>query len=156
MLAGRTGSTFLAATIVPYSLFWHDETNPTQVTAPMGRRKVPSAVSQFPCHPVTHATAISAGLWLYERESVKPLMSLCSSDSGAHSADYFPPLALLAIILSVALQRQSSTYHCYSGLFYRGLSVGDWLRCAVFASSVLWLREISNAITRAYPHIPGD
>jgi hypothetical protein len=28
------------------------------------------------------------------------------------------------------------------------LSFGDWLRCAVVASSVLWLRELSKAITQ--------
>ena len=30
-----------------------------------------------------------------------------------------------------------------------GLSVGDWLRCAAVASSVLWLRELSKVVTRA-------
>jgi P-type Ca2+ transporter type 2C len=30
-----------------------------------------------------------------------------------------------------------------------GLSVGDWLRCAAVASSVLWLRELSKVMTRA-------
>jgi P-type Ca2+ transporter type 2C len=29
------------------------------------------------------------------------------------------------------------------------LSVGDWLRCAAVASSVLWLRELSKVVTRA-------
>ena len=29
------------------------------------------------------------------------------------------------------------------------LSIGDWLRCAAVASSVLWLRELSKIITRA-------
>jgi len=29
------------------------------------------------------------------------------------------------------------------------LSLGDWLRCAAVASSVLWLREVGKAITRA-------
>jgi len=29
------------------------------------------------------------------------------------------------------------------------LSIGDWLRCAAVASSVLWLRELSKLITRA-------
>ena len=32
------------------------------------------------------------------------------------------------------------------------LSVGDWLRCAGVASSVLWLRELSKLITRARVH----
>jgi Ca2+-transporting ATPase len=29
-----------------------------------------------------------------------------------------------------------------------GLSAGDWLLCAAVASSVLWLRELSKAVTR--------
>jgi Ca2+-transporting ATPase len=63
----------------------------------------------------------------------------------------------LAIILSVALQ----AVVVYVPLLQRafstvGLSLSDWLSCAAVASSVLWLREISKAITRSYPHIPGD
>ena len=29
------------------------------------------------------------------------------------------------------------------------LSAGDWLYCTAVASSVLWLRELSKAVTRA-------
>jgi len=29
------------------------------------------------------------------------------------------------------------------------LTAGDWVRCAVVASSVLWLREIGKRVTRA-------
>jgi Ca2+-transporting ATPase len=37
------------------------------------------------------------------------------------------------------------------------LSAGDWLLCTAVASSVLWLRELSKAVTRASSHgaIPG-
>jgi Ca2+-transporting ATPase len=57
-------------------------------------------------------------------------------------------LALQAVVIYVPLLQQA-----FSTV---GLSLGDWLRCAAVASSVLWLREISKAITRAYPHILGD
>jgi Ca2+-transporting ATPase len=38
------------------------------------------------------------------------------------------------------------------------LTIGDWLRCAAVASSVLWLRELSKLITRCInrPGDPGD
>jgi P-type Ca2+ transporter type 2C len=32
------------------------------------------------------------------------------------------------------------------------LSAGDRLRCALVASSVLWLRELSKVVTRATSH----
>ena len=44
-----------------------------------------------------------------------------------------------AVVHVSLLQRAFSTV---------GLSLGDWLRCAAVASSVLWLREISKSITR--------
>jgi Ca2+-transporting ATPase len=55
----------------------------------------------------------------------------------------------LAIIVSVALQ----AVVVYLPLLQRafstvGLSLGDWLRCAAVASSVLWLRELIKAVTR--------
>jgi P-type Ca2+ transporter type 2C len=33
------------------------------------------------------------------------------------------------------------------------LSFGDWLYCTAVASSVLWLRELSKAVTRASEEI---
>jgi Ca2+-transporting ATPase len=35
------------------------------------------------------------------------------------------------------------------------LSAGDWLRCMLVASSVLWLRELSKIMTRATHRPPG-
>ena len=62
----------------------------------------------------------------------------------------------LAIILSVVLQAAVVYVPLLQRAFSTvGLSLGDWLRCAAVASSVLWLREISKVITRAYPHITG-
>ena len=63
----------------------------------------------------------------------------------------------LAIILSVVLQAAVVYLPLLQRAFSTvGLSLGDWLRCAGVASSVLWLREMSKAITRAYPHIAGN
>ncbi len=59
----------------------------------------------------------------------------------------------LAIILSVALQAVvvyvPLLQHAFSTV---RLGLGDWLRCAAVASSVLWLRELSKAITRGLRH----
>ena len=55
----------------------------------------------------------------------------------------------LAITLSVALQAVVVYVPLLQQAFSTvGLSLGDWLRCAAVASSVLWLRELSKAITR--------
>jgi Ca2+-transporting ATPase len=45
----------------------------------------------------------------------------------------------LAVIYTPFLQQAFST---------SSLTAGDWMRCAVAASSVLWLRELSKAVTR--------
>ena len=44
-----------------------------------------------------------------------------------------------AVLYTPFLQKAFST---------SGLSAGDWARCAIVASSVLWLRELSKAVTR--------
>ena len=49
-------------------------------------------------------------------------------------------LLQVAVIYMPFLQQAFSTV---------SLSFGDWLRCAVVASSVLWLRELSKVIVRA-------
>ena len=49
----------------------------------------------------------------------------------------------LAVLYVPALQRAFGTV---------GLSAGDWLRCAVAASSVLWLREVQKLVTQARRH----
>ncbi|MGH9374501.1 MAG: cation-translocating P-type ATPase, partial [Vicinamibacterales bacterium] len=46
----------------------------------------------------------------------------------------------VAVIYTPFLQQAFSTV---------ALSAGDWLRCAAVASSVLWLRELTKAVTRA-------
>ena len=62
----------------------------------------------------------------------------------------------LAITLSVVLQAAVVYLPLLQRAFFTvSLSLGDWLRCVVVSSSVLWLREISKIITRAYPHIAG-
>jgi len=63
----------------------------------------------------------------------------------------------LATILSVALQAVVVYVPFLQRAFSTiGLTLGDWLRCAAVASSVLWLREISKAIARASSHIRRD
>jgi Ca2+-transporting ATPase len=50
-------------------------------------------------------------------------------------------LVLQVLVLYVpAMQRAFGTV---------GLRAGDWLRCVAVASSVLWLREAGEAVTRA-------
>jgi P-type Ca2+ transporter type 2C len=51
----------------------------------------------------------------------------------------------LAIALQIAVVYVSFLQEAFSTV---GLSLGDWFRCAAVASSVLWLREMSKAITR--------
>jgi Ca2+-transporting ATPase len=45
----------------------------------------------------------------------------------------------LTVIYTPFLQQAFST---------TSLSPGDWLRCGIVASSVLWLRELSKAVLR--------
>ena len=47
----------------------------------------------------------------------------------------------LAVIYTPFLQQAFST---------TSLSSGDWLRCGIVASSVLWLRELSKAVIRLH------
>jgi Ca2+-transporting ATPase len=53
---------------------------------------------------------------------------------------------LLALVLQVAVIYLPFLQQAFATV---SLSFGDWLRCAVVASSVLWLRELSKVITRA-------
>jgi P-type Ca2+ transporter type 2C len=46
----------------------------------------------------------------------------------------------VAVIYTPFLQRAFST---------ASLNLADWLRCTMVTSSVLWLRELSKAVTRA-------
>jgi Ca2+-transporting ATPase len=51
----------------------------------------------------------------------------------------------LALVLQVAVVYHPVLQQAFSTV---GLSRGDWLRCAAVGSSVLWLREVSKAVTR--------
>ena len=53
---------------------------------------------------------------------------------------------LLSLVLQVAVVYVPLLQEAFSTV---SLSAGDWLRCAVVASSVLWLRELSKAVVRA-------
>jgi P-type Ca2+ transporter type 2C len=52
---------------------------------------------------------------------------------------------LLSLLLQMAVIYTPFLQHAFSTV---SLSVGDWLRCAAVASSVLWLRELSKLFTR--------
>ena len=52
---------------------------------------------------------------------------------------------LLSLLLQIAVIYIPFLQQAFSTV---SLSFGDWLRCAAVASSVLWLRELSKAITR--------
>jgi Ca2+-transporting ATPase len=51
----------------------------------------------------------------------------------------------LALVLQIAVVYVPFLQEAFSTV---ALSVGDWVRCAAVASSVLWLRELSKAVTR--------
>jgi Ca2+-transporting ATPase len=53
---------------------------------------------------------------------------------------------LVSLVLQAAVVYLPFLQQAFSTV---GLSVSDWLRCAAVASSVLWLRELSKAATRA-------
>jgi P-type Ca2+ transporter type 2C len=53
---------------------------------------------------------------------------------------------LLSLVLQAAVIYIPFLQQAFSTV---SLSVGDWLRCAAVASSVLWLRELSKVVTRA-------
>jgi len=53
---------------------------------------------------------------------------------------------LVSLVLQAAVVYLPFLQQAFSTV---GLSVGDWLRCAAVASSVLWLRELSKVVTRA-------
>ena len=52
----------------------------------------------------------------------------------------------LSLALHAAVVYVPVLQHAFSTV---SLSVDDWLRCALVASSVLWLRELSKVFTRA-------
>jgi Ca2+-transporting ATPase len=55
-----------------------------------------------------------------------------------------------AVLLSLSLQAAVIYIPFLQQAFSTvSLSLGDWLRCAAVASSVLWLRELSKVVTRA-------
>jgi P-type Ca2+ transporter type 2C len=53
---------------------------------------------------------------------------------------------LVSLVLQAAVVYLPFLQQAFSTV---SLSVGDWLRCAAVASSVLWLRELSKVVTRA-------
>ena len=71
-----------------------------------------------------------------------------SAFAGLFSNKWLWAAVALALLLQAAVIYIPFLQQAFSTV---GLSVGDWLRCAAVASSVLWLREVSKLITRASP-----
>jgi Ca2+-transporting ATPase len=68
-----------------------------------------------------------------------------SSVEGLFSNHWLWAAISLAVILQVLVVYTPFLQRAFSTV---SLSSGDWLRCAVVASSVLWLRELSKAVLR--------
>jgi Ca2+-transporting ATPase len=64
---------------------------------------------------------------------------------GMFSSTWLWGAVLLSLLLQAAVIYIPFLQHAFSTV---NLSVGDWLRCAAVASSVLWLREFSKLFTR--------
>jgi len=63
----------------------------------------------------------------------------------------------LAIALSVALQFVVLHVPALQQAFGTvGLGAGDWVRCVVVASSVLWLRELTKLVARRRVGLPAQ
>jgi P-type Ca2+ transporter type 2C len=69
-----------------------------------------------------------------------------SAFAGMFSNKWIWGAVLLSLLLQAAVVYIPFLQQAFSTL---SLSLGDWLRCAAVASSVLWLRELSKIITRA-------
>ncbi len=79
-----------------------------------------------------------------------------SNERSAFRGLFTNPWLWLAIILSLALQAVVVYVPLLQQAFSTvELSLGDWLRCALVASSVLWLRELSKTITRRISSYSG-
>ena len=70
-----------------------------------------------------------------------------SAFAGLFSNKWLWAAIALALLLQAAVIYIPFLQQAFSTV---GLSAGDWLRCAAVASSVLWLREGSKLITRAW------
>jgi Ca2+-transporting ATPase len=69
-----------------------------------------------------------------------------SAFSGLFSNTWLWGAVLASLVLQVAVIYLPFLQHAFATV---SLSAGDWLRCAAAASSVLWMRELSKAMTRA-------
>ena len=69
-----------------------------------------------------------------------------SAFKGMFSNKWLWGAVLLSLLLQAAVIYVPFLQHAFSTV---NLTIGDWLRCASVASSVLWLREVTKAVTRA-------
>jgi Ca2+-transporting ATPase len=72
-----------------------------------------------------------------------------SAFSGMFANKWLWGAVLLALVLQVAVIYVPFLQQAFSTV---SLSLGDWLRCAAVASSVLWLCELSKVVRRATSH----
>jgi Ca2+-transporting ATPase len=75
-----------------------------------------------------------------------------SAFSGMFSNQWLWWAVLSSLLLQVAVIYIPFLQQAFTTV---GLSLGDWLRCAAVASSVLWLRESSKVVTRATSASPS-
>jgi Ca2+-transporting ATPase len=68
-----------------------------------------------------------------------------SAFSGLFRNHWLWGAVLLSLLLQIAVIYIPFLQQAFSTM---SLSFGDWLRCVVVASSVLWLRELNKAIRR--------
>ena len=69
-----------------------------------------------------------------------------SAFAGLFSNKWLWGAVVLSLLLQVAVIYVPFLQQAFSTV---SLSAGDWLRCAAVASSVLWLRELTKAVTRS-------
>ena len=70
-----------------------------------------------------------------------------SAFSGLFHNHWLWGAVLLSLLLHMAVIYIPFLQQAFSTV---SLSLSDWLRCVAVASSVLWLRELSKVITRAF------
>jgi Ca2+-transporting ATPase len=76
-----------------------------------------------------------------------------SAFKGMFSNKWLSAAILFSLILQVAVIYIPFLQQAFSTV---SLSLGDWLRCTLVASSVLWLRELSKIVIRAKGRAPAS
>ena len=83
------------------------------------------------------------------------VFNACSDNHSAFYELFHNPLLWGTVGLSLLLQVAVICIPFLQSAFDTvALSASDWLRCALVASSVLWLRELYKVVQRAIGHAP--